>query len=70
VAQKVEHYEIASYGSVKAWADQLGHEEITALLEETLKEERALIVIALLSWPTDDQRGSGDGGLRIIREER
>lgn len=38
-AQKVEHYEIASYGSVKAWADQLGHEEITALLEETLSEE-------------------------------
>jgi len=40
-AQKVEHYEIASYGSVKAWADLLGHEEITALLEETLSEEES-----------------------------
>ena len=40
-AQKVEHYEIASYGSVKAWAELLGQEEITALLEETLEEEEA-----------------------------
>jgi len=40
-APKVEHYEIASYGSVKAWADLLGHEEITALLEETLSEEES-----------------------------
>jgi len=40
-AQKVEHYEIASYGSVKAWAELLGQDEITALLEETLEEEEA-----------------------------
>ena len=38
-AQKVEHYEIASYGSVKAWAELLGQDEITALLEQTLEEE-------------------------------
>ena len=38
-AQKVEHYEIAAYGSVKAWAELLGQDEITALLEETLEEE-------------------------------
>jgi len=40
-AQKVEHYEIASYGSVKAWAELLGQDEIVALLEETLEEEEA-----------------------------
>lgn len=40
-AQKVEHYEIASYGSVKAWAELLGHEEVTALLQETLSEEES-----------------------------
>jgi len=40
-AQKVEHYEIASYGSVKSWADLLGHEEISALLQETLDEEES-----------------------------
>jgi ferritin-like metal-binding protein YciE len=39
--QKAEHYEIASYGSVKAWAELLGQEEISALLEETLEEEEA-----------------------------
>ena len=40
-AQKVEHYEIAAYGSVKAWAELLGQEEVTALLQETLSEEEA-----------------------------
>ncbi len=40
-AQKVEHYEIASYGTVIAWAAQMGHEETQALLEETLAEEKA-----------------------------
>jgi ferritin-like metal-binding protein YciE len=40
-AQKVEHYEIAAYGSVKAWAELLGQDEITSLLEETLQEEES-----------------------------
>ena len=40
-AQKVEHYEIAAYGSVKAWSELLGQEEITALLGETLSEEES-----------------------------
>ena len=40
-AQKVEHYEIASYGTVRTWAEQLGLEDAVALLEETLEEEKA-----------------------------
>lgn len=40
-AQKVEHYEIASYGTVCAWADQLGHSEVGDLLRQTLEEESA-----------------------------
>lgn len=40
-AQKVEHYEIASYGSVRAWAEQMGHSEAVGLLDETLDEEKA-----------------------------
>jgi ferritin-like metal-binding protein YciE len=40
-AQKVEHYEIASYGSVRAWAEQMGHSEAVELLQETLDEESA-----------------------------
>jgi len=39
-AQKVEHYEIASYGTLCAWADELGEGRALRLLEETLNEER------------------------------
>ncbi len=38
-AQKVEHYEIASYGSMCAWAEQLGLDKVVGLLKETLEEE-------------------------------
>jgi ferritin-like metal-binding protein YciE len=39
--QKVEHYEIASYGTVRSWAEQMGHEEAVELLKATLEEESA-----------------------------
>jgi ferritin-like metal-binding protein YciE len=39
-AQKVEHYEIASYGTARTWATVLGRDEIASLLEETLEEEK------------------------------
>jgi ferritin-like metal-binding protein YciE len=39
-AQKVEHYEIAAYGSLVALAKQLGHNEAVTLLEQTLTEEK------------------------------
>ena len=39
-AQRVEHYEIAAYGTVAAWADQLGRGEVADLLREILEEER------------------------------
>jgi len=38
-AQKVEHYEIAGYGTVRTYAELLGEEEIVELLQETLDEE-------------------------------
>jgi len=38
-AQKVEHYEIASYGTARTWAQQLGHDRAARLLQETLDEE-------------------------------
>lgn len=40
-AQAVEHYEIARYGTLIAWADQLGMSEAVALLQATLEEESA-----------------------------
>lgn len=39
--QKIEHYEIASYGTLRTFAETLGLEEIAGLLEETLEEEKA-----------------------------
>jgi ferritin-like metal-binding protein YciE len=40
-AQRVEHYEIAAYGSARTYAELLGEREIVRLLEETLEEEKA-----------------------------
>lgn len=38
-AQRVEHYEIASYGAVRHWAQLLGEKQDAELLEKTIKEE-------------------------------
>jgi ferritin-like metal-binding protein YciE len=40
-AQAVEHYEIARYGTLIAWAKQLGRNDCAIVLQETLSEERA-----------------------------
>jgi ferritin-like metal-binding protein YciE len=40
-AQAVEHYEIARYGTLIAWADSLGHDDIVSFLNTNLKEEKA-----------------------------
>lgn len=40
-AQRVEHYEIAAYGTVRTYAEQLGHGKAAAVLQETLDEENA-----------------------------
>ncbi len=40
-AQRVEHYEIAGYGCVRAFARRLNHHDVAKLLEQTLKEEGA-----------------------------
>lgn len=38
-AQKVEHYEISGYGTLRTFAQQMGNREIADLLDQTLKEE-------------------------------
>ncbi len=40
-AQAVEHYEMARYGTLIAWAEALGHDDIIRLLNTNLKEEKA-----------------------------
>lgn len=39
-AQKVEHYEIAAYGTVRTYAEMLGNKQAADLLDETLQEEK------------------------------
>jgi ferritin-like metal-binding protein YciE len=40
-AQAVEHYEIARYGTLIAWAESAGHDDIVRLLNTNLNEEKA-----------------------------
>lgn len=40
-AQRVEHYEMAAYGTVRSYATLLGQSQVAKLLEETLEEEKA-----------------------------
>ncbi len=39
--QRVEHYEMAGYGTAHALANELGYQEVSRLLEETLQQEKA-----------------------------
>ncbi|MEO8484608.1 MAG: ferritin-like domain-containing protein [Acidobacteriota bacterium] len=64
--QRAEHYEMAAYGSVMAWAKALGHEEIATLLSDTLNEEKAadakLTELAEGGINTDAADGRQDDG--------
>ncbi len=39
-AQAVEHYEISRYGTLRTWAEELGHADAVSLLQATLDEEK------------------------------
>ena len=39
-AQKCEHYEIASYGTIRVWANLLNHTDVGSIFEDTLEEEK------------------------------
>jgi ferritin-like metal-binding protein YciE len=59
-AQKIEHYEIASYGTVRTWAKMLGEKDVMSLLQETLDEEgqtdKRLTKLAVSSINLEAQR--------------
>lgn len=40
-AQAIEHYEISRYGTLIAWAEELGYDNVTGLLNSNLREEKA-----------------------------
>jgi ferritin-like metal-binding protein YciE len=58
-AQKVEHYEIAGYGTMRAFAELLGYDEVRELIEKTLEEEKA----------TDEKLTEVAAGINIEAEQ-
>jgi ferritin-like metal-binding protein YciE len=62
-AQAVEHYEMARYGTLKAWAEQLGMQDAVKLLDETLQEEKQtdekLTALATSTVNADADMGDG-----------
>jgi ferritin-like metal-binding protein YciE len=63
-AQKVEHYEIAAYGTLRTWAEMLGHNKAAELLQESLGEEaetdEKLSQLAMTTVNVDAEDGSED----------
>lgn len=69
-AQRVEHYEMAGYGTVRTMAEALGHKEAARLLDQTLKEEveadkkltmiakKFVNVRALNAGPSNEEEGT------------
>jgi len=70
--QKTEHYEIASYGTLRTWANVLGKTEVASICEETLEEEKAadekLTAIAE-SFVNEQAANEGAGGEEEEEEE-
>lgn len=55
--QRAEHYEIAAYGTMVAWARAIGRDEVAELLEQTLNEEKAA---------NDTLTGLAEGGINQL----
>lgn len=69
-AQRVEHYEIAAYGTVKNLAQELGLSEIAALLQETLDEEsKTDEALTELAVSTINPAAAGNDGLASKTKE-
>ena len=61
-AQKVEHYEISGYGTLRAMAEQLGQTKVAKLLSQTLsEEEKADSLLTQLSPPLLEQASQETG---------
>jgi ferritin-like metal-binding protein YciE len=64
-AQAVEHYEIARYGTLMAWAEELGHDNALSLLNANLKEEKAADKkLSTLAEGKVNRRATGASGTR------
>lgn len=70
-AQRVEHYEIAAFGTVCAFAEELGEEDQIALLTETLEEEKETDEkLTKLSQQINAQANEGDEEKEQVADKR
>lgn len=69
-AQAVEHYEIARYGTLRTWAQQLGLQDAAQLLEQTLEEEKKTdALLTELAESQANQEAEGEEGGEEEEEE-
>ena len=70
-AQKAEHYEIASYGTLCTFAQQIGLEEAARLLKETLNEEKATDEkLTMLATSESNPEAAQEAGQRRVAGAR
>jgi ferritin-like metal-binding protein YciE len=71
-AQRVEHYEMAAYGTLVAWSKAMGHNEATDLLQEILDEEKAADekLTAIAESGVNEQAAQGVEGEDEEEEEK
>ena len=73
-AQKVEHYEIASYGCLRTWAELLGNKNAVKLLSEILVQEKAadekLTLLAVKTCNPAAEGAPGDDDEVVVAPER
>jgi ferritin-like metal-binding protein YciE len=70
-AQRVEHYEMAGYGTVRTFAELLGENEHVSLLEQTLEEEKqADQKLTELAQGINRQASQAEGATRTARPSR
>ena len=70
-AQRVEHYEMAGYGTAKAFAELLGENDHVSLLEQTLEEEKqADEKLTQLAEQINPQAAQAQAGASVHSESR
>jgi ferritin-like metal-binding protein YciE len=64
-AQKCEHYEIASYGTIRVWANLLDRTEVGSMFEDTLEEEKAAdLKLTNIAESFVNEEAAEEGGAR------
>ena len=71
-AQRVEHYEIAGYGTVRSMAETLGEDNHISLLEETLEEEKETDekLTELAEQINSQANGIGDDRKEAVKQDK